>query len=72
MDLTAIFSVICIFIIAPSIVFGTMYLNRKRKYELEMMKYKKELLELEIEKDNQHIKLLEEENKKYDRLIGHN
>jgi hypothetical protein len=27
------------------------------------------MLELEIEKENLHIKLLEEENKKYDRII---
>ena len=41
--------------------------NRNKIRELEL---KKEILELEVEKQNSKIKLLEEENKKYDRIIN--
>jgi hypothetical protein len=39
--------------------------NRIREFELQ-----KEILELEIEKQNSKVKLLEEENKKYDKIIN--
>jgi hypothetical protein len=35
-----------------------------------MIKQQKELLEAEIEKDKIQLRLLEEENKKYDKLIS--
>jgi len=38
--------------------------------EISKMKIQKEILELEIQKQNSQIKLLEEENKKYDKLIN--
>ena len=41
-----------------------------QKNKLRELELKKEILELEIEKQNSAIKLLEEENKKYDRIIG--
>jgi hypothetical protein len=69
MDITAIISVICVFIGAPAIVFGFLLMGKRYKKEIEMMKYKKEMMELEIEKEHMHIKLLEAENAKYDRII---
>ena len=39
--------------------------NRIRELELQ-----KEILELELKKQNSNIKLLEEENKKYDNIIN--
>jgi hypothetical protein len=42
-------------------------LTKTRELELQ-----KEILELEIEKQNGQVKLLEEENKKYDKLINEN
>jgi hypothetical protein len=38
--------------------------------EVEKLKYQKEILELELEKQRNEIKLLEEENRKYDKIIG--
>jgi len=38
--------------------------------EVAKMKLQKEILELELQKQNNHIKLLEEENKKYDKIIN--
>ena len=42
----------------------------KAQFEVTKMKTQKEILELEIQKQNGHLKLLEEENKKYDRIIN--
>jgi hypothetical protein len=39
--------------------------NKIREFELQ-----KEILQLEIEKQNGKIKLLEEENKRYDKMIS--
>jgi len=38
--------------------------------DVSKMKIQKEILELEIIKQNNQIKLLEEENKKYDKIIN--
>ena len=40
------------------------------KGQQEVMKMQKEILELEIQKQNGQIKLLEEESKKYDKIIN--
>ena len=42
----------------------------KGQFEVNKMKTQKEILELEIQKQNNQIKLLEEENKKYDKIIN--
>jgi hypothetical protein len=41
----------------------------RREKEIEKIKYQKEILELEVEKEKLNIKLLEEENKKLDKII---
>jgi len=42
----------------------------KGHFDVVKMKTQKEILELELQKQNNDIKLLEEENKKYDRIIN--
>jgi hypothetical protein len=42
---------------------------KKGKQDLLKMDYERKILELEIEKEKTHLMLLEEENKKYDRII---
>ncbi|GHU87404.1 hypothetical protein FACS189476_02800 [Spirochaetia bacterium] len=42
---------------------------KRKKIELEKIRCQKEILEFEIQMQNNQIKLLEEENKKYDRII---
>ena len=42
----------------------------KGHFEVTKMKTQKEILELEIQKQNNQIKLLEEEGRKYDRIIN--
>jgi len=55
--------------VAPAITFGFILLIKKQKSDVEKLRYKKEILELEIKKEEAHIKLIQEENKKYDRII---
>ena len=43
--------------------------NGAQKNKLRELELQKEILELEIAKQNSTIKLLEEENKKYDNII---
>ena len=44
----------------------------KTYIESKNIKIQKDILELEIKKQENQIKLLEEENKKYDKLINNN
>ena len=65
-------AVVGIFIVLPKTLFRFIgeQGKHKRETELEKLRYQKEILELEIEKQRSDIKLLEEENKKYDNLIN--
>ena len=51
-----------------------MFVNKmvKNHYDQKNTITQKEILELEIKKQENQIKLLEEENKKYDKLINYN
>ena len=69
MEITGIVAIISVFGIAPAILFSFLYKTTKDKHELKKMQYQKEILELEVEKQNNQIKLLEEENKKLDKII---
>jgi hypothetical protein len=39
------------------------------KIEVELVKYKRDMMAIELEKEKIHLKLMEAENKKYDRII---
>jgi len=69
MDSIAVIAILSVFGLAPMTVFGFILLLKRQKHRVEELRYKKEILELELEKDAYKIKLLEEENRKYDRLI---
>ena len=64
-------AVVGIFIVGPVTVFRFLrdHGKHKRETELEKLKYQKEILDLELEKQRNDIKLLEEENRKYDNVI---
>jgi cell shape-determining protein MreC len=76
MDLTGIITgsiaILSLLVGLPVIMFTFIHKNakNKREKEIERLKYQKEILELEIEKENKHIKSLEEENKKLDKIIN--
>ena len=76
MDLTGIITgsiaIISLFVGLPVIVLSFIYKNgkNKREKEIEKIKYQKEVLELEVKKQNNQMKIFEEENKKLDKLIN--
>ena len=70
MNIAGILAILCSLLGIPLIVFGFIYLNIKSKRDIEMMRVKKEMLELEVEKERLTLKKLEAENVKYDRLIN--
>ncbi|MDR2535724.1 MAG: hypothetical protein LBD29_06795 [Treponema sp.] len=78
MDLTGIITgsvaVISLFVGLPALVLSYIYkiTKNKRETEIEKLKYQKEILALEIEKEHKHLRLLEEENKKLDSIINEN
>jgi Na+-translocating ferredoxin:NAD+ oxidoreductase RnfG subunit len=69
-SLIEIIAVLSVFVLAPGIVFGFVYKNKKNKIDLQKMQYQKEILELELEKERTQLKLLEAENTKYDNIIN--
>jgi len=70
MDYAGIIAILSSLIGIPVIVFGFIYLNIKSKRAIEMMRIKKEMLELDIEKERINVRMLEAENIKYDRIIN--
>ena len=67
-----IVAIISIFIILPKTILSFISKNKtlKKETELQKLKYQKEIAELELEKQRNDIKLLQEENKKYDNIIN--
>jgi hypothetical protein len=62
-------------IVALSIPIVAIALSHKRKaqiYKIKEMELEKEILKLKITEQDGKIKLLEEENKKYDKIIYEN
>jgi hypothetical protein len=56
----------------PIIAIILSFKQKTQKNRIREMELKKEILELEIKKQNTTIKLLEEENEKYDKIINEN
>jgi cell division protein FtsL len=57
-----IIAILSLFIVLPGIVFSFLYKVQKDKTDIKK-------LELEVEKQKNQLRLLEEENKRYDRII---
>jgi len=53
----------------PIVAIVLSYKQKAQKDKIREMELQKEILELEITKQNASIKLLEEENKKYDKFL---
>ena len=69
MDYTGIFALLCVFIIAPTIVFSFIYFSNRGKLTPAELRIERDTLELEIEKEKAHTKAIEAESAKYDRII---
>ena len=74
METPVIIAIVIVLILLPKTIFDFIRKNsaQKKQAELEKLKYQKEVLELEIQKQTNEIKLLQEESKKYDRIIDGN
>jgi hypothetical protein len=70
-DLTAIFGGLFLLVLTPAVVLTFVYKYKSKIGELEIKKIReqKEVMAMEIEKQKNQIKLLEEENRKYDQII---
>jgi len=54
----------------PIVAIVLSYKQKSNNTKIKELELQKEILQLEIEKQNGNIKLLEEENRKYDRIIN--
>jgi hypothetical protein len=54
----------------PIVAITMAYRQKTQKNKIRELELQKKILELEIEKQNGKVKLLEEENKKYDKIIN--
>ena len=59
-------------LVLPGLIFGFIIISKKIKADVEKSKYQKEILELEVKKEEIHLELMIEENKKYDKVIESN
>ena len=66
------FGMIMFFFVAPALTFSFIAYTKKIKADVEKLRYKKEIIELEIKKEETHLKMIVEENRKYDKLIESN
>ena len=69
MNIFQVIALIGIFSIS-AMVMSFIYKIRTHKDKIKELELQKKIMELEIEKENVKIKSLEEENKKYDRIIN--
>ena len=63
------FGMIMSLLVLPGLTYGFILINRTIKADVEKLKYRKEILELELKKEELKIQLIHEENKKYDKLL---
>lgn len=63
------FGMIMCFFVAPALTFGFITITKKIKADVDKLQYRKEIIELEIKKDEIHLQMIMEENKKYDKMI---
>lgn len=69
MNIAGIISILCCFIFSPMIVFIFIYFNKEGKRDIERRKIAKEMLEMEIMKEQLHLQALQAENEKLSYLI---
>jgi len=63
------FGMIVSLIIAPTITFGFILILKKIRADVDKVKYQKEMMELELKKEEVHLQAMIEENKKLSHLI---
>jgi hypothetical protein len=66
------FGMIMSLLVLPGLTFGFILITKKIKADVEKLKYKKEILVLELRKEELRVNSIIEENRKYDRLLESN
>jgi hypothetical protein len=56
-------------LVAPALVFGFIIAMKKGKNDVEKLRLQKEMKEIDMKKEEIHLRALIEENRKYDRMI---
>jgi hypothetical protein len=69
MDITGFILVVSVFLLVPLASAIVMYKMKKAEEDTKRLHAQKEILELEIEKQRNQLKLLEAENRNLDKLI---
>ena len=70
MDVLPIIAVLSLFIGAPAIAFSFILKAKRSDNEVKKLQYQREMLELELKKEELQLRRLEAESKQYDRLIN--
>ena len=70
MTIISVVAILSLFIGLPSVVMFFIYKIIKSLTEKGKIKHQEKLLELELEQQRNQIRLLEEESKKYDKIIN--
>jgi hypothetical protein len=71
MNWIALIGMLLALVVTPGMTFLFIWAIKKNKANVEIARYRKEILELEVEKEELKLKVFQEENKKLDRLIEH-
>jgi hypothetical protein len=69
MNWTVVLSLFSGLVLAPGAVFLFIYMVKKNANQVKVIQLKKEMMELEVKKEEIHMQALIEENKKYDRVL---
>lgn len=67
--LIPIFGIFGVFVAAPTILFSFLHMNKKIKVDLQKLEHQKDILAMEIEKEQLILERMSLENKMLDRKI---
>jgi short subunit fatty acids transporter len=68
-DLVSIITILSLFVGTPLILFSFLHFNRKMKVDLQKLEHQKEILAMELKKEELIIERMSLENKMLDRKI---
>ncbi len=68
-NLIPIIAILSVFVGAPAIVFGFIYLNLKGKRDIEKLRLQKDIVALDVERERTKLLSMEAEGRAYDRII---
>lgn len=70
MNDTAVIGMVLSLLVLPGMTFAFIYALRRSKVEVDKLRLQKEILELELKRDELKVLALTEENRKYDAVLA--